>query len=191
MLFKIEHLQGIKSGAIALAFRKWNKLAAKEGSLMKTAVGIIEVLEVSRVELLEITEQEAQMAGFPNLNLLIDLLNKVTSGDIYRIRLSYKSEDPRLELRENTLLDKTEFDLLKAKVEKLDKFSKQGDWTLQILNAIKNNPKLRAADLALLTGKEKDWLKLNVRKLKNLGLTISFEPGYTLSPLGEHYLNNL
>lgn len=48
---------------------------------------------------------------------------------------------------------------------------------------------MKSADLAVITKKEKEWLKLNVRKLKGLGLTISHEPGYSLSPRGEVYLS--
>jgi hypothetical protein len=44
---------------------------------------------------------------------------------------------------------------------------------------------LRAADLARMLGREKDWLKINIRKLKNLGLTISHETGDEISPLGK------
>ncbi len=33
-----------------------------------------------------------------------------------------------------------------------------------------------------------DPFKVNVRKLKNLGLTLSFNPGYDLSPRGKGYL---
>ena len=33
--------------------------------------------------------------------------------------------------------------------------------------------------------------KANVRKLKNLGLTVSHHPGYTLSPRGETMLRHL
>ena len=43
----------------------------------------------------------------------------------------------------------------------------------------------------LMTGFEKEWLKLNIRKLKNLGLTISHNVGYRLSPLGEHFIEEL
>jgi hypothetical protein len=41
-----------------------------------------------------------------------------------------------------------------------------------------------AATIARQIGFEKDWLKINIRKLKNLDLTISHDPGYTLSPRG-------
>lgn len=43
----------------------------------------------------------------------------------------------------------------------------------------------------LMTGFEKEWLKLNIRKLKNLGLTISHNGGYELPLLGSEYLTKL
>jgi hypothetical protein len=42
--------------------------------------------------------------------------------------------------------------------------------------------------LALELGREKEWLKGSVRKLKNLGLTISLGTGYRISPRGAAYL---
>ena len=54
--------------------------------------------------------------------------------------------------------------------------------------AIKENPELKAMDLSIKLDREKDWLKINVRKLKNLGLTISHEQGYTLSPRGAKFM---
>jgi hypothetical protein len=53
--------------------------------------------------------------------------------------------------------------------------------TLEILQA---NPGVRAADLCGLVGLEKAAFKINVRKLKALGLTESLEVGYRLSPRG-------
>jgi hypothetical protein len=48
---------------------------------------------------------------------------------------------------------------------------------------------VRAADIAQTFGRETQSFKLDVRKLKNLGLTISHEVGYELSPRGRSYLN--
>jgi Mn-dependent DtxR family transcriptional regulator len=45
-----------------------------------------------------------------------------------------------------------------------------------------------AGYLAAKAGVEKEWLKINVRKLKNLGLTISHQSGYELSPRGQEFL---
>lgn len=44
------------------------------------------------------------------------------------------------------------------------------------------------AELAASFGRETEPFKLDVRKLKNLGLTISLKVGYELSPRGEEYL---
>ena len=47
---------------------------------------------------------------------------------------------------------------------------------------------MRAGDLADELGRERLPFKTDVRKLKNLGLTISLDVGYRLSPRGEAYL---
>lgn len=80
---------------------------------------------------------------------------------------------------------------LASELEHLDKHSKLGKWTLKTLLLIRENPHLKSADLAVKAKKEQEWLKLNIRKLKSLGLTLSHEPGYSLSPLGEAYLAHL
>ncbi len=43
-------------------------------------------------------------------------------------------------------------------------------------------------DPAAELGRERDPFKIDVRKLKNLGLTLSLETGYRLSPRGRAYL---
>lgn len=188
MLFKEKHLQGIKSGEISLAFRKWKKAAVKSGSLIKTSIGLVEIKAVLEVTVSEITDEDAINARFTSLDELLQLLNKTAEGIIYKISVSYFDEDPRIALRENINIEHTELQEIMSKLERLDRYSKQGNWTLEILQLIHQNPTLRAADLAGKTNWEKEWLKLNIRKLKNLGLTISHEVGYSVSPLGEKYL---
>ncbi|MCF2442320.1 hypothetical protein L0657_00025 [Dyadobacter sp. CY345] len=188
MLFKQKHLEGIKAGTISVAFRKWKKLTANAGSLIKTSVGVIKIISVKDISLNEITDTEAKKAGFATAQALINLLESQKEGLIYKIEVAFDSEDPRIELRENVTLEEEEFETLKATLENLDKFSKVGKWTTKTLQVIQENPKMKAADLAVKAKKEKEWLKLNIRKLKGLGLTISHEPGYTLSPRGEEYL---
>ena len=46
-----------------------------------------------------------------------------------------------------------------------------------------------APDLAAAFGRETAPFKIDVRKLKNLGLTLSLPVGYMLSPRGEAYRN--
>lgn len=188
MLFKEKHLQRIRSGEISLTFRKWKKPAVKTGSLIKTSIGLVEIKAVSEIDASEITNNNAVNAGFASLDELLQLLNKTEQGIIYKIHVHYFDEDPRIALRENITPENVELKEITSKLERLDRYSKQGQWTLKILKLIHQNPTLRAADLAQRTKWEKEWLKLNIRKLKNIGLTISHEVGYSISPLGEKYL---
>lgn len=188
MLFKQKHLDGIKAGTISLAFRKWKKLAVSAGSLVKTSVGVIKIISVKEISLHQITDSEANKAGFSTAHSLIQLLENQKEGMIYKIEVAFDSEEPQSELEENVMLDDDEFESIKAALDHLDKFSKVGKWTTKTLQAIHENPKMKAADLAVKAKKEKEWLKLNIRKLKALGLTISHEPGYTLSSKGREYL---
>ena len=191
MIFKLSHLEGIKAGKITLAFRKWKKPTVRKGSRIKTAIAVIEISDISEISLGEITNRDAVKAGFESLEKLLETLNTINEGTIYKIEVRYYSEDPRIALREHTALSEKDFQLVKTKLERLDKYSKEGTWTLVVLKAIHDNPKLRAADLAVKMNKEKDGLKINIRKLKNLGLTISHEVGYTISPLGEIVLKRI
>ncbi len=191
MLFKVKHLHGIKAGEISIAFRKWKKPTVTKGTLIKTAVGQIEILDISEINEVNISHIEAIGAGYKRLTDLTGALNSIREGNIYKIRVKYHSPDPRIQLRDQTELSEEEIDQIKLKLGKYDKYSKQGKWTMNILRAIRDNPKLRAQDLAAKTGKEKDWLKQNIRKLKNLGLTISHDSGYTISSRGRIFLDKM
>jgi hypothetical protein len=188
MLFKQNILAGIKAGRISLAFRKWKKPAAKVGSKIKTAIGLVEILEVATVNEKQISKKDAAAAGFESVESVLATWNEIEDGVIYKIKLRYFSVDPRIALREKSDLTELEFQTIK---KKLENFDKDGPWTLVVLKATNDNPKLRAADLAESLGLEKMPFKINVRKLKNLGLTISEEVGYTISPLGKWLLTKI
>ncbi len=53
---------------------------------------------------------------------------------------------------------------------------------------IAERPGVRAPDLAVSLGRETQPFKIDVRKLKELGLTRSLEVGYEISPRGRAYL---
>ena len=56
--------------------------------------------------------------------------------------------------------------------------------TVRVLELIEAHPALRAANLCKRAGQERLPFKINVRKLRALGLTESLEVGYRLSPRG-------
>ena len=156
---------------------------------MKTAVGVIRVLDVEPIKDDAITKSDATKAGYESVDLLMKAINKIKAGVIYKVKLKYHSEDPRLELREKTDLTDNEYQKLKTKLDRLDKT--RGPWVLIVLKLIKRYPERRAGDLAEIMRMDKFDFKINVRKLKNLGLTISHEIGYSLSPLGEIVMDRL
>jgi len=189
MIFKLHQLKGIKSGEISYAFRRWEKPNVKKGGSMKTAIGVVRFIDVEPVKVNAITKADAAKAGFESVDLLLKYLNKGTSGTIYKVKVKYESEDPRIELREKTDLTDDEFQKLMTKLERLDKT--RGPWVLIVMKLIKRYPERLAGDLAEIMKMDKLDFKVNVRKLKNLGLTISHEVGYSLSPLGDIVLEKL
>jgi hypothetical protein len=73
------------------------------------------------------------------------------------------------------------------RLDRLDRASSNGPWTYATLAIISARPTVRAPDLAAELGRERLPFKLDVRKLKALGLTISLRVGYQLSSRGEAY----
>jgi hypothetical protein len=190
MLFKSNHLEGIKSGKISLAFRRWKKMSVKKGTLQHTGIGQVIIKDIVEVKEESIKNSDAVKAGYDRLDELLKAL-KAGEGVIYKIKVKYHGEDPRIKLREQNLVGNEGLEQLKNKLGWLDHYSKEGVWTKDVLLAIQNHPRLKAVELAKIVGKDKLWLKINIRKLKNLGLTISHNPGYELSPLGETLIKKL
>jgi len=60
-----------------------------------------------------------------------------------------------------------------------------------VLALIADRPGIVSTVLAEALGWERQDLKQHVRRLKELGLTLSLDVGYRLSPRGESYLNYL
>lgn len=182
MLIKTAILQAIERSEVTLAFRRWRKPTVVAGSTLHTAVGLLKIESIDDITEKEITEEDARHAGFPTRAALLADLRDDPQGRIYRIRLHHAGSDPRIALRKNDSLAADEITALRQRLEKL------GSWTYRVLQAIADRPELAAADLAVVLGVEKEWLKPNVRKLKNLGLTESLHPGYRLSPRGRALL---
>ncbi len=190
MLIKKEILERIKSGDVTLAFRRWRRPTVKSGGTLRTAIGELSIKRVAKTTVQNITDKEARRAGYAGkAALLADLGSR--DGDYYRIELAYAGADGRIALRENDRLSDIETADIVKRLSRMDRRSGGGGWTATVLEAIRAHPKLVSTALAARLGVERDWLKPNIRKLKNLGLTISHERGYTLSPRGRRVLQCL
>ena len=73
----------------------------------------------------------------------------------------------------------------------MDRRSARGAWTRRTLELIAEWPARRAPELAAMEGQETLPWKVEVRRLKELGLTESLPVGYRLSPRGEQVLAEL
>lgn len=183
MLLNREVLAGIESGRIEAVFRRWAQPRVKPGSTRRTPIGLLEVLTVEPVDPDSLTPDDAAAAGF---DTVAEVLGSAGSrgGTLYRIGVRHVGPDPRVALRE-AIPDDDEVADLAQRLERLDRASTHGAWTWQTLDLIFENPGVRAEDLAASVGREKMPFKLDVRKLKELGLTESLLTGYRLSPRGE------
>lgn len=184
---KVAH--GVADGSVTLAFRRWRKQDVTVGSTFRTVSGVIRVDDVGVVRPDAITDQEAVAAGWPDADRLRRQLDKVAEGETYRVVLSWAGPDPRVALRESADLTDEDVAVIDAKLERLDRASSHGEWTMATLDIIRRRPHTRAPDLAAELGRERDPFKIDVRKLKNLGLTRSFDVGYEVSPRGVAYLD--
>ena len=188
MLLKRRFLDGIADGSISLVFRRWRKPTVKAGGTLKTAVGVLAIDEVETIPAAKITTVDAKRAGYSSLDELKAELSKREDGDVYRIKVRHVGADPRIALRSKSRIGDDEFDALLARLQRMDSAA---PWTRRTLSLIARHPGRRAAELAAELKQETTPFKLNVRKLKALGLTESLEVGYRLSPRGRAVLARL
>lgn len=190
MLFAKWSWAGIQDGSITVTFRRWKRTQAVAGNTYRTAAGRITVTEVDLVDPDEITDAEAQAAGHPSAAALVADLRGDPGTPVHRVRFHLApGADPRDELAATDRLSPEDRAEIDRRLDRLDRASKHGPWTRPVLALIAANPAVRAGDLAPQAGRDElQDFKLDVRKLKALGLTTSLGVGYRLSPRGEAYL---
>ena len=187
MLLRSHVLDGIRNGTITLAFRRWRRPTVRSGGTLLTHIGQLRIASVTKVDENAITEDDARQAGHATLDELRRHLDERDEGQIYRVEFGGMGPDPRLALRES-LPDDAELDDILRRLDQMDARAENGPWTRQVLGLIANNPAVLAEKLATRMGMEKHPFKARVRQLKALGLTISLDVGYRLSPRGEAVL---
>ncbi len=184
MLFRRQDLDRIAAGTMTVTFRRWDRARAVAGSRQRTAVGVISIEAVDRVTKSAITPDDAHRAGYPSRAELLRDLARRGDSQIFKIELRLAGPDPRVALREHADLSPDQVAGLSARLARMDARSPHGPWTLATLRLISELPAVRAGDLAARLGRERLPFKVDVRKLKELGLTESLEIGYRLSPRG-------
>ena len=187
VLYEMRFREGVQNGSVTITFRRWKRLQVTPGKRYRTAVGMLEVESVDVIPPSKITNADAKRSGYPSAAAVMADLRGTEDLPIYRIRFHAVHEpDPRDELAHSVPTD-DEIAAIDMRLDRLDTASKHGAWTSETLAIVAEHPARRAGDLADMLGRERLPFKLDVRKLKNLGLTLSLDVGYRISPRGQAY----
>jgi len=100
--------------------------------------------------------------------------------------VSFLAPDERPDLAADDRLSAADVEMIAARLDRWDVATEP--WTRRYLAMIEANEAVRAPDLADRVGMDVPRLKRRVRQLKGLGLTISLDVGYRLSPRGRAFL---
>ncbi|MBA3360583.1 MAG: hypothetical protein H0T94_03790 [Acidimicrobiia bacterium] len=190
MRFLKRFWEPIAAGEVTVAIRRWDRPRVVAGRRYRTAGTILEVDSVETVDEDAISDELALLAGYRSAAELIHELRDRPMGATFVVRFHVVAgPDPRTVLAETDQLSDADIAEINRRLDRLDRSSTHGPWTRQVLEMIASNPGRRAPDLAAELGRETLPFKVDVRKLKNLGLTNSLRVGYELSPRGEAYVS--
>lgn len=192
LLFQKRFHAGLVDGAVRLTFRQWDKPHVKAGGRYRVhPIGVVEVEAVDQVALSTITDAHARAGGFESRDELLKFMAPVAkkkltpSTKVFRVALKYGGDGDRVSVALETDLSSDDVAALEQRLAKLDR---DAPWTRQVLALIDKHPRVAASQLAAKLGRETLPFKVDVRKLKKLGLTQSFEVGYEVSPRGRRFL---
>ncbi len=179
--------EGIRDGTVTAVFRRWDAPRVRPGGTQRTQAGVVRFVSVRPVDPAALTEQDATGAGMASLAQLHKANARGRGEQLYRIGVTFDRPDERVALRD-TPPNEADVASITAILDRMDRGRRTGPWTRQMLALIAAHPAVRAPDLAASLGRETQPFKIDVRKLKELGLTHSLEIGYELSARGRAYL---
>jgi hypothetical protein len=188
LLFTEDTYRLIRAGQLTVTWRLWKFAHVKAGKVYKMGYGgALYIDEVVTVRVADVTDGDAHEAGFADARALVEFAHSHAGVKVFPntmlhcVRFHYLDEEPatpQLSLEEVT-----------KRLDRLDRASTHGPWALDTLRAIEASPAVAARLLAADLERPRDDFKVDVRKLKALGLTISLGTGYMLSELGQAWLD--
>jgi hypothetical protein len=181
----------VADGSLTVAFRAWAAPRVVAGRTYRTNAGRVVVEEVSVVDPANLTEDDAYAAGRPDLPTLLGELERHRRGPlVFRVAFHLAEDaDPRAALAQDAVLNAEAIAAIRARLDRSDAFSRSGPWTRATLRMIAHHPGVVSTSLAAELGRDRAPFKLDVRKLKALGLTESLDVGYRLSLRGRAFLD--
>ena len=188
MLLNRDTAEGIANGTITLVLRRWDAPRARPGGSQRTMAGTVRVDDVAEYPgSYRVTVAQARAAGYPDAKTAQKELDRRPAKHTYLISVSYLAPDERPDLAADDRISAADVDAITARLDRWDAAA-ETPWTREYLEMIGVNEAVRAPDLAAREGLDVPRFKRRVRQLKGLGLTISLDVGYRLSPRGRAYL---
>jgi hypothetical protein len=185
LLFQKRFHQGLVDGSITLTFRRWAKPHVKPGGRYRVhPIGVVMVDALSIVTDEQLTEADAKASGFVSLAEMKQWM-RPGPEPLYQVTLHHAGDGDRVEIATDDRLTPEAIAELKKRLARLEK---TGPWVKKTMRLIERCPRVAASKLAKRLKRETQPFKTDVRKLKRLGLTMSFEVGYELSPRGKKFL---
>ncbi|MBA0045071.1 hypothetical protein [Mycobacteroides sp. LB1] len=202
MLFEPRLRTGIHDGTISVAYRRWKRPQVKVGGRYRvgsdrirsmTEFDFIEVDAVDAITARDIDDADALLAGYSSAAAALSDIGANGGDQLYRLAFrKIAMADPRAVLASSAALSAQDLADIDARLDRMDRSAKPGPWTRDVLREIAQRPEVRAKDLESCSRwPDLATFKVHVRKLKNLGLTLSLPVGYRLSPRGEEYFAQL
>jgi hypothetical protein len=181
--------EGIANGSITLVLRRWDAARAKPGGTQRTPAGTIRIDDVTEYPGgYRVTAAQARAAGYPDAKSAQAALGRRPARHVYAIAVSYLGPDERPALAADDRLTDADIAAIATRLDRWDAAGDDAPWTRQTLEMIATNEAVRAPDLAARVGLDVPRFKRRVRQLKGLGLTISLDVGYRLSPRGAEFM---
>jgi len=192
MMFKSRFHAGIANGQITRTFRYWKRPQAKAGGIYRVgAGGYVRVTAVVVVDEAGLEAGDAKASGFGSVAAMREYLAPYagTGRRLYRVDFRYAGDVAGREPDRRAITSSDEMDAIDKALDLRDRNSKTGPWTRDTLALVARRPGMSSAAMAKTLRREQMALKQDMRKLKKLGLTISLETGYELSPRGRSYFD--
>jgi hypothetical protein len=192
MLFTASAHGGLERGEITRTFRVWARPHVKVGGRYHAGPVDLIVDGLKKVPVRKISDTDAQSSGFDDRDALVEYLRTRQTLDekavVWRVDFHAVERADEPSIADDRELSDADVHDIERRLERLDASSPSGAWTGTTLRLIADNPGVVSTELAEKMGRERPAFKTDVRKLKRLGLTISLDVGYRLSPRGEAFL---
>ncbi len=187
MQFTKPFKEKVRAGEVTCSIRSWRRPQARVGGRYNLhPEGAIEVTAVTQLPLSRVSATSVRASGFPDRTALRQFLGVEGDPLVYQVDFRYLG-GALVKVPDSSPLSNDDLLALLGKLAAMDARSST-PWTTAVLATLDSRPGTRAADLAPGFGWETAVFKSQVRRLKALGLTISLETGYELSPRGRQVL---